>query len=71
MHTRHIYILTLIDDRFLLAEVGERGKGLDAILLGQTLVVDLDKVHAEGVRVIVDFLQLGEHLVACRAASRI
>jgi hypothetical protein len=48
--------LTLVDDRFLLPEVGERGEGLDSVLLGQPFVVDFDEVHAKIVGVIVNFL---------------
>lgn len=41
--------------RFIdLPEVRERRKRLDAILFGQALVVDLNKVHTEGVGVVVD-----------------
>lgn len=63
--------LTFVDDRFFLAEVRERWEVLDAILLGQTFVVDLDEVHPKVVRIVVDLLQFGQHLVTCRAASRI
>lgn len=63
--------LTFVDDRFLLAEVRERWEVLDAILLGQAFVVDLDKVHPKVIRIVVDLLQLGQHLVTCRATSRI
>lgn len=64
-------MLTLEDDRLPLAEVGERGEGLNAILLGQSFVVDLDEVHAKRVRVVVDLFQFSQYLVACRAASSV
>lgn len=63
--------LTFVNDRFPLAEVCEGRKVLDAILLGQSFIVDLDEVDTEMVRVIVNLLQLGQHFVACRATSRI
>lgn len=49
-------MVTFIDDGFLLSEVREGREVLDAVVLGQPLVVDLDKVHSEVVRVIVDLL---------------
>lgn len=63
--------LTFVYDRLLLTEVREGWESLDAILLGQSFVVDLDEVDPEVVCVVVNLLQLGQHLVACRAASRI
>lgn len=61
--------LTLVYDRFFLAEVRECREVLDAILLRQSFIVDLDKVDSKVVRVVVDFLQFGQNLVACGAAT--
>lgn len=57
--------LTFIDDRFSLAEICEGWEVFDAILLGQSFIVDLDEVYSEVVGVVVNLLQLGQHLVAC------
>lgn len=63
--------LTFVNDRFSFAEIRESWKVLDAILLGQSFVVDFHEIDSKVVRVVVDFLQFGQHLVACCAASRI
>lgn len=57
--------LTFIDDRFSLAEICEGGEVFDAILFGQSFIVDLDEIYSEVVGVVVNLLQLGQHLVAC------
>lgn len=55
-------------DGFLVPEEGERGEGLHAVGLCVLLVGDLDEVDTEPVRVVVDVLQLLQHLVAVLAA---
>lgn len=56
-------------DRLLLTEIREGREVLDAVLLGQSLVVDLDEIDAKVVRVIVDLFQFGQDFVAGCAAS--
>lgn len=63
--------LTFVDDGLLLPEVGECGKVLDAILLRESLVVDLDEVYAEGVGVVIYLLEFLENFVAGDAAPSI
>ncbi|KZC09823.1 hypothetical protein WN55_00469, partial [Dufourea novaeangliae] len=60
---------TFVNDRLLFTEIRECWEVFDTILLGQSFVVDLDEIDPEVVRVVVDLLQFGQHLVACRAAS--
>jgi len=45
-------------------EIDEGGDLLNAVFLGLILVLDLDKHNAVGVALVVDFLQLGQHLLA-------
>lgn len=60
---------TFVNDGLLLPEIGEGWKFVDAIVLRQSFVVDLDEVHAERVGVVVDLLQLLQHFVARGAAT--
>lgn len=59
-----LFELTFVDDGLFLAEIGESRKLGDAILFGQAFVVDLDEIHAEGVRIVVDLFEFLKHLVA-------
>lgn len=63
--------LTFVDDGLFASEVRERWEFGDAILFGQSFVVNLDEVHSEGVGVVVDLLQLLQHLIAGGAATGI
>ena len=65
------YQLTIVDDWFFEPEVGQRREVLDVVLLGQLLVVDLDEVDAETIRVIVDVLQFGQHFVTVTTVASI
>lgn len=62
-------VFTFVNDGLLLPEIGEGWKFVDAIVLRQSFVVDLDEVHAERVGVVVDLLQLLQHFVARGAAT--
>ena len=52
-------------------EEGERGEVVDAVGLGQPLVVDLDELDVELLGVVVDRLELQQRGVASRTAPRI
>ena len=52
-------------------EEGERGEVVDAVGLGQPLVVDLDELDVELLCVVVDRLQVLQRVVASLAASRV
>ena len=68
---RMVLRLTFVDDWFFLPEVGESGEGLDTIVLGESLVVNFDKIHTECVRVVINLFEFFQHFVACYTASRI
>jgi hypothetical protein len=62
---------TFVNDRFLLPEVRKSGEVLDAIVLGESLVVDFDEVHPESVCVVIYLLELGKDFVARQTAPRV
>ena len=62
-----IVAITFVGDGFLVAEVGESRVGLDVVLLRDLFVIDLDKVDAKVIRLVVDRLQFLEHLVTLPA----
>lgn len=64
-------IQTFVNDRLLLTEIREGGELRDAILLCESLVVDLDEVYSKGIRVVIDLLEFFQNFIACNAASRI
>lgn len=65
------YLPTFVNNGLLLPEIGERWEFGDAIVFGQSFIVDFDKVHTEGVGVVVDLLQLLQHAIARGAAASI
>lgn len=65
----NFYVFTFVYDGLLFSEISERWKFRDAILLGQSLVVDLDEIYSEGVGVVVDLLKFFQNFVAGRAAA--
>lgn len=67
----HLARVTFVYYGLLLPEVGERWELGDAIVLGESFVVNLDEVHSEGVGVVVDLLQLLQHAVTRGAATSI
>lgn len=62
-------MLTIVYNRFFLAEIRKSWKVFDAILLRQSFIVDLDKVDSKVIRIVVDFLQFGQDPVARGATS--
>lgn len=64
-------MLTIVYNRFFLAKIRKSWKIFDAILLRQSFIVDLDKVDSKVIRIVVDFLQFGQDLVARGTTSRI
>jgi len=58
---------TFICDRLLVAEVGESRVAFNVVLLGDLLVVYLDKVDTKMIRLVIDRFQFLEHLVALPA----
>lgn len=54
-----------------LPEISKGGERLDAVLFGQSFVVDFHEIHTERVGVVVNFLELGKDLVAGDATASI
>lgn len=59
--------LTLKYIRDLALEVHQRWDVVDAVLLGLLVVVDLNEVNPSAVTLVVNVLQLGNHLLAAAA----
>lgn len=62
---------TFIDDGLLLPEIGESRKFSDAILFGESLVVDFDEIHTERIGIVVNLFKFFEYLVASGTTSSI
>ena len=61
--------VSVVDGDLAVLEEGERGELLDAVRLGQPLIVDLDKVDAVLLGIVVDALQLLEGPLACATVA--
>ena len=56
--------LTLVEEGIAVAEVDDGREGFDAVAFGHLRVLDLDHLDAEQVALVVDVLQLEQHLLA-------
>lgn len=55
----------------IIPEISKGGERFDAVLFGQSFVVDFHEINTERIGVVVDFLELGKDLVACDTTASI